>query len=256
MASLRLRSAAVISCVTVAIGGAATPCPAATLNVLSDFFLIEAGTGTTLLEQNFFYLVPRFNPSLGTLDAIALTVVRGGVVATISVDSESPFSAAVLDGVIAVANTAVSYSGGQLAGISGEVVGPSPGFVLPPDSDGTPDFVGSDAFVFTGLIAASTIDEMISNPATLADFTGPGLLFLTLRISELAGSSIPGSQELQAAYGEGIGAINLAYDYTPASAPAQIPEPWTFALMGLSCVTGVVRAVARGRRLRKAQRIP
>jgi hypothetical protein len=163
----------------------------------------------------------------------------------VSIDSEAPFAASVLNGVTAVANTSISYSGGQLAGISGEVVGPFPGFVLPADSDGTPDFMGDDAFVFSGLIPASLIDELITNPVTLADFTGPGLLFLTLTISELAGSTIPGIQEIEAAYGEGIGVINLAYDYTPT--PAPIPEPSTFALMGLSCAAGVLRSWARHR---------
>jgi hypothetical protein len=196
MALLRLRSAAVMTCATVSMAGAATPSSAATLNVLSDIFIIEAGTGTTLFEQNFFYLVQRFDPALGTLDDIALTVVRGGVVATVSIDNEASFAAAVLNGVTAVANTSVSYSGGQLAGISGEVVGPSPGFVLPADTDGTPDFIGSDAFDFSGLIPASLIDDLITNPLTLADFTGPGLLFLTLTISELAGDSIPGIQAI------------------------------------------------------------
>ena len=68
-------------------------------------------------------------------------------------------------------------------------------------------------------------------------------MLLTLTIRELAGSTIPGIQEIQAGYGEGIGAIGLAYEFTPAS---PIPEPTTSALLlaGVIALAGRLRFVA------------
>jgi hypothetical protein len=237
------RSTAIVA---LAISAVATPASADTLQVLSDFFFIQAGTGTTLFEQNHLYLVPRFDASLGTLDGIVLTAVRGGIPATVTIDSESLFQALVLDNINAVAFTSVSYSGGQLAGISHSVEGPFPGFPLGADSDGTSDFVGSDAYAFSGVIPAITIDETISDAASLADFTGLGFVLLTLTIRELAGSDVPGIQDIQASYGAGIGVIGLAYDYT--AAPARVPEPGILALLGVSCAMGASCAIAQRRR--------
>jgi hypothetical protein len=241
-----LRSAAVNAVVLATMFGVAAPCAAASLNVLGAFFVIGPGTGTTLFEQNLLFAAPRFDPSLGTLDSMLLTVIRGAVNASITVDSESPFFAAVFqDDVTAVAFTNVSYAGGTLTSTQlGANIGPSPGIFLPPDSDGVPDFVGSDALTFSGPIPVATIDQMISDPSTLTDFTGLGSVLLTLTISELAGSTIPGIQAIQAAYGQGIGAIGLSYEYTPAG-PAPIAEPGAFALLGSSCAAFVVRAVRR-----------
>ena len=58
----------------------------------------------------------------------------------------------------AVAFTNVWYAGGTLTSTQlGANIGPSPGIFLPPDSDGVPDFVGSDALTFSGPIPVATI---------------------------------------------------------------------------------------------------
>jgi hypothetical protein len=234
--------------------GVAAPCSADPLNVLGAFYTISAGTGTTLFEQDLFFAAPRFDSSVGTLDSIHLTVIRGAVNASMTVDSEAPFSAAIFeDDVVASANTRVSYFGGTLAESQVVVdIGPVPGIILPADSDGAPDFVGSDAVTFSGPITVDTIDESLSDALILADFTGPGSVMLTLTIRELAGLTIPGIDAFQAAYGQGIGVIGLSYEFTPTS---PIPEPTTFALLlaglvalGRRSRAGVARATRGPRR--------
>jgi hypothetical protein len=190
-----------------------------------------------LFEQEHFFFVPLFDPGLGTLDALTIAVTRGAVVATITVDNESPVNAAVFsDDVSAVAFTEVSYSGGSLAesDISADL-GASPGVFLPPDSDGFPDFVGSDALAFSGPIPVDFLSQSVTDAATLADFTGVGSRLITLTISEIGGSTIPGTHGMQASYGQGIGAISLAYEYTPAEAPT-VPEPGTWGLLTVGLV--------------------
>jgi hypothetical protein len=231
-----LRSAIVVV-VCISALGLASHSSAATLSALGAFYVIDDGAGNLLFEQEHFFFVPRFDPGFGTLDALTITVTRGAVVATISVDNESPVNAAVFsDDVSAVAFIEVSYSGGSLAESDVSVdIGPSPGVFLPPDSDGAPDFVGSDALAFSGLIPGDFLSQSVTDAATLADFTGVGSRLIALTISELGGSTIPGAHGLQASYGQGIGAISLAYEYTPAEAPT-VPEPGTLGLLAVGLV--------------------
>ena len=213
--------------------GAARPCSATSLNVLADIFAIQAGTGTTLLEQNLLYIVPRFDPSLGILDAVSIMVIRGAASASVTVDSESPFFAAVFaDSVTAVAFTTVSYLGGQLVGGAPSVdLGPTPGMFLPPDSDGTRRLYRQRcAHLYRN--DPGSFDRRSTHNAwrswqTLRD---QGLLLLTLEIRRLSGSTIPGIQWIQAGYGPGIGLIGVNYEYTPAtpipSSPSRGRSGW------------------------------
>src|SRR6266511_833276 len=110
MGRIRLQSAAVITIAVPVMLAVAAPCSATSLTVLGALYGIQVGTGTTLFEQDLFFSAPRFDPSLGTLDSMLLTLIRGAVNVSITVDSESPFSALVAqDSVTAVANTKITY---------------------------------------------------------------------------------------------------------------------------------------------------
>ena len=109
------QQSAIVVLVCISALGLAVRSSAATLSALGAFYVIDGGTGNLLFEQEHFFFVPRFDPGFGTLDALTIAVTRGAVVATITVDNESPASAAVFsDDVSAVAFTEVSYSGGSL----------------------------------------------------------------------------------------------------------------------------------------------
>jgi hypothetical protein len=239
-----------ITAVVLALFGVVIPCAAAPLNVLGVVYGIDDGSGTTLFEQDLLFVAPRFDPALGTLDALLLSVIRGAVSASVTADSETPISAVVFhDDVSAVANTTVAYAAGTLAFSQVSVdIGPIPGVSLPPDSDGfPPDFVGDDALTFSGPISGDNIDAMIVTPSVLADFTGLGSVLLTLTITEFAGGSIPGLVSYQASYGKGVGVIGLAYEYTP-SEPAPVPESRTLMLLGLSSAVFVLQRIRQRRR--------
>jgi len=214
---------------------------AATLNMLASFVPIDAGSGNLLFEQEHFFFVTRFNPALGSLDAITVSVIRGAVIATIGIDNESSFDAvAFSDDVSAVAFTKVSYSGGTLAQSSVSVdIGPSPSAILGFDTDGAPDFAGSDFLSFAGAISVDSFVQSVTAPATLSDFTGAGLLLVTLTISEIGGSTIPGLQGLTASYGEGIGAIGLSYEYTPTT--TALTEPGVLGLLFIGIAAALWR---------------
>jgi hypothetical protein len=158
--------------------------------MLSSFVSIDAGSGNLLFEQDHPFFVTRFNPALGSLDAITISVIRGAVIATIGIDNESPFDAvAFSDDVSAAAFTKVSYFGGTLAQSTMSAdIGPSPSAVLGFDTDGAPDFAGSDFLSFSGPIPVDSFVQSVTAPATLGDFTGAGLLLITLTISAIGGS--------------------------------------------------------------------
>ena len=86
-----------------------------------------------------------------------------------------------------------------------------------------------------GPIPVDLLSQSVTDAATLADFTGVGSRLITLTISEIGGSTIPGAHGLQASYGQGIGAISLAYEYTPTEAPT-VPEPGTWGLLAVGLV--------------------
>lgn len=239
-----VRPAVVAVVLTLSLGIAA-PSSASTINALSSVFLIDDGPGNLLFEQEHFFFVPRFNPGFGTLDALTISVIKGATMATIVVDNESPFFAAVFsDSVSAVAFTEVSYAGGSLAESNVSVdIGPIPGLLLPPDSDGAPDFIGNDVLAFSGSIPVDIFDQTIVTPATLSDFTGVGSLLITLTISEIGGVTIPGLHGFTASYGAGIGAISLNYEYTPAEEPVPVPEPGTLCLVA----AGIAMSMRRRR---------
>ncbi len=130
------RDVSTISILLLAATLVTTPCSADTLNVLASFFSNQSGSGHTLFEQDHLFVVPRFDPALGTLDAISIVILRGAIDATVAVDNESAFSPVVFaDEIHAVEFTELSYSGGSLVSSSTLAeIGPSPGVALSPDA--------------------------------------------------------------------------------------------------------------------------
>jgi len=224
--------------------GSVVPCYGDTIVAFASFFSLQAGAGTTLATQDHLFAAQQFDPTLGTLDDIVVSVVRGGINATIDVDNESPFSVAVFhDEILATAFDEVSYAGGSLANsdTTGEI-GPSPGVTLLFDIDGAPDFLDADALSSTGPIPVDTFDTTITDPAILGDFTGPGGVLVTFTLTELGGANFPGLHDIQASYAGTVGAISMTYEFTPAAGPAPVPEAGT----GVLLLLGLTAWRARG----------
>ena len=218
------------------VPGSVAPCYGDTIVAFASIFSLQAGTGTTLATQDHLFAAQRFDPALGTLDDIVVSLVPGGINATIDVDNESPFSVAVFhDEIVATAFDEVSYTGGSLANsdTTGEI-GPSPGVSVLFDLDGAPDFLDADALSSTGPIPVDTFDTTITNPAILGDFTGPGGVLVTFTLTELGRANFPGLHGTKASYAGTVGAISMTYQFTPATEPTPVPRP----AQGCSCCWG------------------
>jgi hypothetical protein len=209
----------------------ASPAVAATITALDTTYSLASGTGNTNVDQTVLFALPQFDPSLGTLSAIEISLFRSEVGTTVSIDSESPFQAAAFPGDVTAATfLTLGYFGGTLlASQNSGAVGPNFGFVLGVDSDGVPDFQGGDAFDFIGVIPSDAPDAIVTDAATLAAFTGSGALLLTLDTKRLAGSTIPGVQSIQASYGGAFGFLTVDYEFTRE--PRNVPEPGTSVLL-------------------------
>lgn len=130
---------------------------AATLDALQSSFVLSAGSGQTLFEQSLPFLVPRFDPSVGTLQAVDISLSRSTIGASLTVDRETSLMTVAFPGSMsAVMFLTVKYSGGDLLNSDPKgVFGPSVGVVIFPDSDAAPDFVGDDALTGFGTIPSA-----------------------------------------------------------------------------------------------------
>jgi len=224
--------------------GSVAPCYGDTIVAFASIFSLQAGAGTTLATQDHLFAAQQFDPTLGTLDDIVVSFVRGGINATIDTDNESPFSVAVFqDEILATAFDEVSYAGGSLANsnTTGEI-GPSPGVTVLFDIDGVPDFLDADALSSTGPIPVDAFDTTITDPAILGDFTGLGGVLVTFTLTELGAANFPGLHDIKASYAGTVGAISMTYEFTPAAEPAPVPETGT----GMLLLLGLTAWRARG----------
>jgi hypothetical protein len=201
--------------------------------------------------------VPRFNPALGTLNAASYTVVRSGLQYSWALDMESGSS--VVTTATAIVRTSLHHSGGKLAdGLTLFQLTnfTPPNILLGADSDGEPDFIGSDAHTFFGAAPTDTVTDTIMDGLLLGAFTGTGAVPLELRV---------GLQTLLNNSGCCHPAVHISlstvaaqwfwqYDYTPAivdpgPGPSPAPEPATLLLVS-------VGAAALGWRQRRGPSVP
>ncbi len=113
--------------------------------------------------------------------------------------------------------------------------------------DGTSDFGGSSGRSFTGLTAAKSSTRSFSDAATLAHYTGAGMV--TTLLSARGASGYVSSGNIDARFSTQVsGYARVTYDYqahqpTVLQQLAPVPEPSTWALMfaGLAVVGALAK---------------
>lgn len=173
-----------------------------------------------------------FDPALGTLTKVTLTLdanVSGG---TISWDNEALVATDVTLGIGAEV-TAVG-----LAGITAVAVPlqTGTGIGIDADNDGAADFIGTDAFsVVGGSGSDSDFDELL---AGLGVYVGLGTFDVTVSsVVETFLSTTGGFGPIDPVPGMTDGTVTVTYEYTP------VPEPGTVLLLASG-----LAALAAGRR--------
>jgi hypothetical protein len=244
-----VRTAALACAMIVAL---AAPARADVLQV-SSFFALPIATGGGNPTSSTVFSLPQFDPTLGTLDSIEFELIRGVLNFSWAVDNESAFSSA-LTSADARARTRLAWLGGELAEFIQLVTFGPPYVVVAADTDGDPNFIGSDAHTFFGAFPLLAETVAIVDPALLAAFVGVGSVLFEQSVGFLPSGPGPGIFAHEATLAQSTGGVVWRYQYTPSPAPppppAQVPEPGTLALLAAGAV------LAGSRRWRACWRQP
>ena len=176
----------------------------------------------------------QFDPSLGTLTKVTLTLDAFTDAGTIRFDNEAGIATDATLGIGAEV-TAIG-----LAGITAIAIPLQTNSVinLAADNDGAADFVGTDAFGVTGGSGFDSDSDMLI--AGLAPYIGLGSFDVNVSaVVSTFVSTTGGFGPIDPAPGNTFGNVTVTYEFAP------IPEPSTAMLVGFSLI-GVL-AVARRR---------
>lgn len=168
--------------------------------------------------------LPQFDPSLGTLTMVTLTLDSDTYAGIISWDNEASSLSSVTLGIGAQV-TITAF--GTLA-VNTTVPLQIDSLSVTADTDAAPDYAGTDAFWVVGGLGSDSSSTNSTNAAVLALFTGVGTfdVWLSTSLSTLV-STTGGWGPSTTTAGATDGTITVTYEYTSTPAPA------TIALLGL-----------------------
>lgn len=192
---------------------------AATISFAGSYGAGNTPVSTDFTNQPFTPLISKFNPVLGTLNAVSIAFT-GTVVGSVAVENKSASPGTINSQL----SSAISL---LLSNVTiGNVNASSPLFTDNlPAFDGTLDFAGPSSAAHTGIsVSQSTTLSIL--PANFAAYTGVGAL--PLGVSALATSSATGGGNAASNFStSAIGAATITYTYTA------VPEPSSLALVAL-----------------------
>ncbi len=183
----------------------------------------NAPFGPTTVGVNGAVNLPQFNPALGTLTKVTLTLDANTNAGTLEWDNEGSGSGTV---TLGIGTTLVATAPAALTATAVPVQVNAA--TVSADIDGAPDFTGSDAAAVTGGVGSDT--DMAMLLAGLAPYIGLGNIPVSLT-STLFTSTITEGGNLfgpsQVVNGLYDGLVTIEYEYN------LIPEPTSAALLGL-----------------------
>lgn len=207
---------------TFVIGAVALSLSATAFAAVSGPFTVNFGPSTVGSADQTVSL-PKFDPSLGTLTGVELTLDANTDSGSIAWDNEAGASSDIDLGIGAEV-TATAPSALTLVAIPLQVGSTT----VDADNDGAADFIGTDAFTVTG---GSGNDSDTDNPgsfaAYIATFSGEQFDVVISNSVETFLSSSGGFGPIDPTPGQFDGTVTVTYTYDP------IPEPASLALLGL-----------------------
>lgn len=163
--------------------------------------------------------LPLFDPGLGTLTKVTLTLDSTTNSGTITWDNE----AEVLSDVDLGIGAEVTVTAQSLLSAVAIPLQTSSGTV-DADNDAAADFIGTDAFTTIGGSGSDSGMDMSTAPATLTAFTGLGTFDVDLSSSvQTFLSTSGGFGPIDPVPGQTEGAVTVTYEY--------VPEPTSAAMM-------------------------
>ncbi|MBX7166644.1 MAG: PEP-CTERM sorting domain-containing protein [Pirellulales bacterium] len=182
--------------------------------------------------------LPKFDPALGTLTKVTLTLDANTNAGSMDFDNEAAGSTSV---TLKVGASVVATGPGTLA-VTAVPLQSNAG-VVSGDTDGAPDFVGTDAISVTGGSGFDSDSDMSTAPAVLA-------LFIASFLGETFNTSVDPDIATSLSTSGGFGPINpvpgltdglltVTYEYNA------VPEPSTIVLAGMGILGLIVARIRR-----------
>jgi PEP-CTERM motif len=204
--------------------GSAACADAATVSFFQNF-------GPTSIGSPLFSVtLPKFNPALGTLTKVTLTLDGQTSGSTLEFDNE-----AGVGGTVGLQiGTTITANSSFLSALVATPAQSTSGSVVA-DDDGAPDYLGGDALVLTGGSGSDSDFNSSTSAPVLASVTGPGTInvdltnsiFTSTTTSGIFGPSIPNA-------GSFSGTVTVEYEYN------LVPEP-SSALLGALGLLALMR---------------
>ncbi len=175
---------------------------------------------TSVGATSYDIYLNQFNPSLGTLTGVTLTLDATASAGTISWDNEAGVSSNVTLGIGATV-TAVGPDALTLIAVPLQK-GTS---TVTADTDDVADFIGTDAFSVTGGTGSDSDTAYPTSP--FAAYLGTGTFSVNVSSAvETYLSTTGGFGPIDSSSGSFSGTVTVTYEYI-------IPEPATMSLLGL-----------------------
>jgi hypothetical protein len=184
--------------------------------------------------------LPQFDPALGTLTKVTLSLDADAFAGSIDWDNEAPFPTDLTLGIGAQV-TASWPSAVSLVAVPLQL---DSAFGVAADNDAGADFVGSDAFSVDVSIGSDSDSDTLTTG--LAPYIGVGSFGVTIEaVVQNLISTTGGFGAFQQTPGSTDGLVTVTYEYTPTPAPA-VPS---LSPVGMTLLWGLLGS-AGWRRLR------
>jgi hypothetical protein len=174
----------------------------------------------------------KFDPSLGTLTKVTLTLDSNTSPSVIGWDNEAGIASDVTLGI----GTKVTINAFSIQAVTTMPLQTGLASVTADNDGWPPDYGGSDAFLFIGGSGSNSNSNSSTDAGVLALFTGVGTfdVWLSSSISTLVSTTTGWGSSITVA-GQTSGTISITYEDIP------IPEPATVTLLGLSGVVLIMK---------------
>lgn len=185
-------------------------------------------TSISIGAPSFTIMLDKFDPLLGQITKVTLTLNVNTSGSTMSFDNEAGSSGTVTLGVGTSVTATPDYLS-QLTLNAAQSGGPT---AVAADNDGAPDFVGTDSFTISGGIGSGSDNDMSTLASILSSFVAqispPDPQFATVISNSIFTSTSTSGifGPISTSPGTFSGDLTVVYEYTPT------PEPTSTLLLG------------------------
>jgi hypothetical protein len=201
------------------------------LSVLLALAAVAQGGSTThtvpygplSIPDGNLILVPQYDGTPGSLLSITLELLANATNGQVEWDNEDP-----VDGEVTLAIRSEFHAIAPNLSLQLILPNQQATTTVTADTDGTPDYIGSDSFAVGGSSDQGQTSKTLTNTALFSPYLGAGHFHVNLSALVFTKiTTIGASGESRASNGQASGTVKVTYEWS------EVPEPATMALLSL-----------------------